>query len=61
LEEVLSAAHPRAARRPREDVEPYLESIGGIIALARLRHLVAFQRLEADLRGAMADLGFMRG
>lgn len=60
LAEVLERARPRSVRRQRDRHEGYLGLLGDEIALDRLRCLEAFQRLEADTRAALLDLGVLR-
>lgn len=45
-------------RRPRS-ISPLLVTLGGSIALGRLRQLTAFQQLETELKRALSKLGVL--
>lgn len=57
----LEAAYERAfrPRTPKRPVVAALEAIAERVALARLRLLPAFQRLEQDLRDALRELQYV--
>lgn len=51
---------PRQRRGISKNLRPWLERLGGEVALDRLRSLPAFARLTDDTRAALATLGVMR-